>query len=410
MMRPMILRNFMSACLTCALLVTGFGGAAQAQGLFSTVRKVNDQVITRYDVEQRIRFMELLNAGGADMRREAIDRLTDEAIQREAARRLKLRVTRDELLEGLTEFAGRADMTAEQFVTALGEGGVARETLEAFVQAGLLWRKYVAAQFPALVTVVGSDVARARDTVTIVGTTRVLMSEIFLPTDPQFADAVAQIMELIEAVRSVEEFATLAREFSLAGTRDQGGRLDWLPIENLPPQIGGLMRAARPGQVVGPIDLSGAIAYFQLRALDSSRVIPTENMKLTYARLLLPGGRSEANLQTVANIQTSVRNCPDLGPFARGLSEQALTERSEFLRAIPQSDAVELARLDQNEVSANTVESGNLVVLMLCARELEGENLPTPAQTNALVFDQRLAGLAEAKLRELVADADIRDF
>ena len=410
MMRPLILPILLRACLTGLMLLTVMGGAASAQGLFSTVRKVNDQVITQYDVEQRILFMELLNAGAADMRREAIDRLTDEAIQREAARRLNLRVTRDELLEGLTEFAARAELTPEEFVATLGQGGVARETIEAFVEAGLLWRQYVAARFPALVSVGASDVARARDTVAIVGTTRVLMSEIFLPTDPQFADAVAQISDMIEASRTIEEFSALAREFSLAGTRDQGGRLDWLPIENLPPQIAGLMRAARPGQVVGPIDLSGAIAYFQLRALDSSRSIPTENMKLTYARLLLPGGRSDANLQTVATIRANARICADLGPFARGLPEQALSERSVFLREVPQSDAVELARLDRNEVSANTVEGGNLVVLMLCARELEGEGIPTAAQVNPLIFDQRLGGLAEAKLRELVADADIRDF
>lgn len=409
-MRYFKLNNLLHACLTCALLMTGVVSSADAQGMFSTVRKVNDQVITGYDVEQRILFMELLNVGAADMRAEAIARLTDEAVQRDAARRLSLRVTRDEVLEGITEFASRANMTADEFIAALAEGGVARESLETFVEAGLLWRQYVAQRFPALVSVNASDVARARDTVAIVGTTRVLMSEIFLPTDPQFADAVAQIMAMIEAAQTTEEFSSLAREFSLAGTRDQGGRLEWLPIENLPPQIAGLMRAARPGEVVGPIDLSGAIAYFQLRALDSSRVIPTENMRLTYARLLLPGGRSDANLQTVATIRATARVCADLGPFARGLSQDALVERSEFLRAIPQSDAVELARLDRNEVSANTVEGNNLVVLMLCARELDGEDLPSPAQVNSIVFDQRLSGLAEAKLRELVADADIRDF
>lgn len=409
-MRYLPLTHALRACLALAALAVLSVGQASAQGLFDPVRKVNDQIITNYDVEQRILMMELLNVGAADMRREAVERLTDEAVQRDAARRLDLRVDRDELAEGIAEFAARAELEPEAFLAILREGGVERQSFEAFVNAGLLWRKYVRERFPALVDVGPSDVARALDVSAIRGTTRVLLSEIFLPTDPEFADAVAQIMQMIEAAATVEEFSAIAREFSLAGTRDQGGRLDWLPLENLPQQIRGLIQAASPGQIIGPIDLSGAIAYFQVRAQDSSRVIPTDRVRVVYNRLLLPGGRSDANLATVAQIKASVRQCADLGPFARGLSEQALTERSEMLGAIPRSDAVELARLDRNELSANTVEGGNLVVLMLCSRQVEGEDVPTPAQMTDLVFDQRLAGLADVKLRELIADSDIQDF
>lgn len=392
------------------VLVIGDMGVASAQGLFSPVRKVNDRLITEYDVAQRITFMELLNFGTADMRREAIERLTEEAVQADVARRMDIRVNRDQLVDGMAEFAGRVDLTTDEFVEILTQGGVDRETFENFVQAGLLWRGVVEKRFPMLVSVGNNDVARARDISSIRGTQRVLMSEIFLPTDPEFAEAVAQIMQMIEAAQSVEEFSALARDFSLAGTRDAGGRLDWLPAENLPPQIAGLIMQARLGQIIGPLDLSGAIAYFQLRALESVRDIPTEAVKLTYARLLLPGGRSDANIATVAQIAASVRVCGDLGPFARGLSEQAFAERSGFLREIPQSDSVELARLDRGEVSANTVEGGNLVVLMLCSRELEREGELSDAQLNNVLFDQRLAALSDVKLKEFIADADIRDY
>ncbi len=403
------LRMAAAVALT-AVIVVGDIGAAKAQGLFSPVRKVNDRIITNYDVAQRITFLELMNVGAADMRREALDRLTEEAVQMDTARRMDIRVTRDELAEGMSEFAGRVELTTDELLTVLGNGGVDRESFENFVRAGLLWRQVVDRRFPALVSVSGSDVARARDVASIRGSQRVLMSEIFLPMDPQFADAVGQIMQMIEAARSVEEFSAIAREFSLAGSRDAGGRLDWLPAENLPPQIAGRVLEASSGQIIGPVELSGAIAYFQLRAIDSTRNIPTEAVKVTYSRLLLPGGRSEGNLATVAQIQSQARVCADLGPFARNLSEQALSERSEFLRAIPQSDGVELARLDRGEVSANTVEAGNLVVLMLCSREVEQEGMPTAEQLSNMLFDQRLSAMSDVKLKELIADADIVDF
>lgn len=399
-----------AAVAMAAVFALGDIGMAQAQGLFSPVRKVNDRIITNYDVSQRIAFLELMNVGAADMRREAIDRLTEEAVQMDTARRLDLRVTRDQLADGMNEFASRVELTTDELIGVLNEGGVDRESFENFVRAGLLWRQVVDQKFPMLVSVGGNDVARARDVAAIRGSQRVLMSEIFLPMDPQFADAVAQIMQMIEAAQTMEEFSALAREFSLAGSRDAGGRLEWLPAENLPPQIAGRVTQARAGQIIGPIELGGAIAYFQLRAIDSTRNIPSEAVKVTYSRLLLPGGRTEANLATVAQIQAQARVCADLGPFARNLSEQALSERSEFMREIGQSDGVELARLDRGEVSANTVEGGNLVVLMLCARELEQEGMPTAAQLSDMLFDRQLSALSDVKLKELIADADIRDF
>ncbi len=399
-------------CLALGVAMASLAAAqVQAQGMFSQVRKVNDRVISAYDLDQRMRFLEALNAGAADMRREALERLTEEAVQRDYASRRNVRVSRDEISDGIAEFASRADLTGDELIEALGEMSVDRETLVQFVEAGLLWRKLVGAELPALVAVSDSDLARARDTAAILGRQRVLLSEIFLPMDPEFAEAVQEIMGMIESARSVEEFSSIAREFSLAGSRDQGGRLpDWVPVENLPGQISGQISTGRAGQIIGPLELGGAIAYFQIRALDSQREIPADRLTLTYQRLLLPGGRSEENMARVAEMRARVTSCDGLGPFARGLPEEALVEREALMGSIPQSDAVELARLDRGEISANTTEGGNLVVLMLCARELEFDE-PTPDETlRNMVFEQRLGAMADLRLQELIADADIVDF
>lgn len=399
--------------LTLAVLMVALAApGAQAQNLFSPARQVNDRVITNYDVEQRIAFMTLLNAGAADMRAEALSRLTEEAVQREQARRLNLRVDADELAEGMAEFASRADLSTEDFINVLNQNGIDSEAFAAFVEAGLLWRKVVARQLPALISVSGSDVERARDVVTILGRQRVLISEIFLPTDPQFAEAVGQIMQMIESARSVEEFSRIAREFSLAGSRDQGGRLpDWVAVENLPGQIAGPLAAALPGQIIGPIDMTPEVfAYFQLRASDSSREIPPERVTLRYKRLLLPGGDTAENRALVSQMQAQVRHCEGLGPYARGLPEPALVEIEGLVRELSPADATELARLDRNQISASRSENGQLVVLMLCSRELQFDERPSDSRMRDMVFDRRLDALAALRLQELIADADIRDF
>lgn len=383
----------------------------QAQNLFAPARKVDERVISNYDVAQREGFLTLLNAGGADPRQEAIKRLTEEIVQMRYAQRQGHRVTPDEIAGGMTEFASRVDLSADDFVAALAQEGIERETFVQFVEAGLLWRKVVGREFPALVSVSGSDAARAQDITAILGRQRILMSEIFLPADPQFAEAVGQIIQMIESVRSIDEFSRIAREFSLSGTRDRGGRLDWVPLENLPGQIAGPISQARPGQVVGPIMISGAIAYFQLRATDSTRDIPANRVQVSYKRLLLPGGRSESNLALAGQIGATVDHCNDLDQFARDLPEAALVLREDVLmQSVPASDAVELSRLDRNQISYNTTDGGNLVVLMLCARQLQFDEPVSPSQVQNMLFDQRVSGLADLKLQELIADSVIVDY
>lgn len=396
-----------------AVIVSVAPAPGVAQSLFAPVRQVNDRIITSFDLEQRIGFMSLLSAGASDMRAEALLRLTNEAVQRDYARRLNLRVDRDELAEGMAEFASRADLDTDEFVALLEQGGVARESFEAFVEAGLLWRKVVAQQFPPLISVPDTELERVRDVASILGRTRVLLSEIFLPTDPQFAEPVAQIMELIEAANgSVEEFSRLAREFSLAGTRDEGGRLpDWVPVENLPGVISDPLASIGPGQIIGPLQLNPeAIAYFQLRARESTRDIPPGQVQLSYKRLMLPDASSAATVARAAEIQAQVRSCPELGPFARGLSDDALVEREALVNEIPQIEAVELARLDRNQISTALTVGGQRMVLMLCSRQLQSEEAPGDNQLRNIVFERRLNEMAEMRLQELVADADIRDF
>ena len=165
--------SFRASLIGLALVVLAVfqiaAGPALAQSPFSAVRKVGDRVITEYDVSQRIAFLELLNASATDIRAEAISRLTAEAVQRNHARRMGVRVTPDELVEGMAEFAGRADLETEAFIAELADGGVDRESFEAFVEVGLLWRKIVGPELGPTTNVTATEIARARDVAAIRG-------------------------------------------------------------------------------------------------------------------------------------------------------------------------------------------------------------------------------------------------
>ncbi len=393
--------------LTAALALAP--GAALAQNMFAPALHVNDQVITEFDITQRMRFLEVLNVGAADLRAEAERRLTEEAVQRFHARRAGVRIASDDLAEGLAEFAARAELDTEEFIAQLAGAGVERHTFRDFVEVGLMWREMVRARFLPRVNVTSAEVDRALSVSAIRGTQRVLLSEIFLPSDPEFAEPVGEIIPQILAIRSFEEFSEAARQVSIAGSREQGGRLEWMEITRLPPQVAAQVRDASPGTIIGPIEVPGAFGIFQLRATESRRDIPAERVKVDYKRLLLPGGRSEATMERLSQVRARVDMCNDLNAFARDLPEAALTRQEALVRELPQDVALELSRLDAGEISANMVdEGGALVVLMLCSRTLEREEPLSREQIGGQLRDQRLNQMADNWLEELVAQAEIR--
>ena len=127
-----------------------------AQSRFSPAIQVGDRVITQYELDQRTRFLALLRAPG-DPRVIARQQLINEAVQLRAGSLFGIEVSPEELLQSQSEFASRANLTLEQFVTILQQNGVAAETYRDFVRAGVVWRTIVQGRFQSIASEVPSD-------------------------------------------------------------------------------------------------------------------------------------------------------------------------------------------------------------------------------------------------------------
>lgn len=392
-----------------ALAMTGLlSGGAAAQGLFAPHVHVNDSAITGFEIEQRVALFEVLNTPG-DLHELALQRLIDERLQMQAARRAGLRLDEEDIAVGMEEFASRAEMSAEEFIAALQGEGVDPATFRDFVAAGLTWRTYVQGRFGPRIIVTDSEIDRALQLYSQRGPARVLLSEIFLPTDPQFAAQVAEIERQIVQIRSIEEFSQAARMYSAAPTAQQGGRIEWLELANLPEPLAEALITASPGTVVGPVRVPGAVGYFQLRALEASTDISPASVQLSYMRYLIPGGRSEEAQAEAARIAARVDRCNDLYGIAHGEAEERLiVTENQNLPQVPTHLALELAKLDAGESSTALTEGDALVFLMLCSRHVERAEPPSRNAVAEQLYNHKLMAHAEVHLDELRAEAHIR--
>ena len=405
-MQVMSARLFRSVILAAGLALSP--AMAPAQGLFSPAIQVDDMVITNYEIDQRARMIQVLNQPG-DPQTEARQQLIDDRLRLQAALDAGIEPTEEQVLDGMSEFAGRANLSREEFLAALAQGGVAEETFRDFVRAGFAWRELVRARFQARADVSEAEIDRALSRSGGGSDVRVLLSEIIMPMPPGQEEAVRARASRIAQMRSESEFSAQAREYSATATRGEGGRLPWQDLTELPPVLQPLILGLAPGEVTQPIPIPGAIALFQLRGLEESGYTPAEIASVEYAVYYLPGGRSAETLARARVLASQVDRCDDLYGAAKGQPPEVLERVTLPPAEIPTDIAYELSKLDSGEVStALTRANGQtLMFLMLCNRtSAVAEGADRDQVLNGL-RNQRLSQLADSYLAQLRADARI---
>ena len=385
--------------------------AATAQGLFDPVARVGERIVTAFEVDQRARFVELIGQPG-DPRELALEQLIDDRLRLEAAEEAGIEVDPDELTAGLAEFAARADLTTEEFLQALAQGGVEAETFRDFVRAGLAFRGLVRERFVREVRITEAEVDRAiaaegRESGIVLLASRV----VYRADTPEFAALARQRIAALGPSPSFDRFAAEARRFSVAPEAGAGGRIPPTPQEELPPSLRALLLALQPGEVSEPVSLADgqALAVFQLRDVNEVPVAAPAPAAIDYATFLIPGGRSAEALAQAARLRASVDTCDDLYPVARASGPSRLERAERAPSQIPPDVAQELALLDEGEVSTTLTRSGGqtLVFLMLCARIPQGAEEADRDAVLRTLQNRRLEQLADAYLQTLRSEARI---
>jgi len=382
-------------------------GAGVAQNLFAPVVQVNDQVVTAYELSQRIAFMRLLGAPG-DLEQLSMDRLIEERLQLDAARQMGIQLNEEGLQAGMAEFAGRANLEVDAFVAAIAQEGIAKETFRDFVGVGLLWREVVRARFVSRIQITEAEIDRAIALTQPGAGVRVLLSEIILPANtPETKRASEARAARLSEITTLPAFAQAARNFSVAPSKARSGRMDWIDLSDLPPLVAAKVLPLSPGQVTEPIPVRNAIAVFQMRDILETDSAAPEDVSIEYATYFLPGG---AGAQAeAAKIRDEVDTCDDLYGIAKGQPEERLVIEVLPVAEIPADYAMELAQLDDNEVSTalTTADGQNLVFLMLCGRTRVLPEEVSRDEVLAQLRNQRIQAYANSYLEELKSDAHI---
>jgi len=406
---PIMARSMARIAALALAAVTSLAAPAAAQGLFSPVVSVNDSAVTYWELDQRIKMLEIFRQPG-DIATVALEQLVEDRLKSIALNRAGLRLTDEGIETAMAEFAGRANLSLEDFLGVLAQAGVEEETLRDYVVMGITWRDFIRLRFTDRVEISEADIDYAiSQSGEGPSELEVLLSEIIIPAPPPQAAQAQATAERISRLTSPAAFSAEAQRVSALPSRDNGGRLDWVPLSNFPAAIRPVLLALETNEVTAPIAIPNGVALFQLRGIREVARAPEPPASIDYAAYYIAGGRSERGLQTAAAVRARVDSCDDLFGEAQGQPENVLDRGTLPLAEIPTDVALELAKLDPGEVSTALTRSGGetLVFLMLCNRFPEGAEAIDRDAVRAQLTSQQLAGYAAALLADLRAEATI---
>ena len=419
------MRHFLSGIALAAVVATGAITPVMAQNLFQPVVYVNDSAVTRYEVDQRQRFMQVIGAPDTSAA-EAEKALIDDRLRVQAAKQIGVTITPENLQRGMDEFAGRAGLDSATFIARLEGAGIEAGVFRDFVEAGTVWREVVRARLVSQIEVSDAEIdqqlKRVIETPII---DRVTLSELIIPAPPGREQQALQLAQRIVASRPTpEQFAQAARQYSAAPSAQAGGQLGTLPLDNLPPSLRPILTALQPGQVTQPLPVDGAVVLFLLRDAQGSLRPGAREQVLDFLTLRMA---SVAEAQALA---ARTRSCDELYSDAGPQAAAQVQRQTQSQGAIPTLIASRLASLDTDEAGVVPMGAGAELV-MLCSRQpalaaqaaVPTTALPEDGVENAIprtggipdreavkdqLFNDKINTAAEGLLADLRADAVIR--
>ncbi|MGB0508043.1 MAG: peptidylprolyl isomerase, partial [Pikeienuella sp.] len=265
------MRLVVMAALICGYLSAG---SSYAQTVFQPAAKVNDDVITNYDVMQRAR---LLVAGGAkpveDIARVALEELIKDKLKLQVAERLKLVVTAEEIQGAFQEFAGKSGMSVDQLEADLASKGIDRSAMDDLISSQIVWAQIVNARFSSRAT--PSDVELDQE-INLARSDRSVefrLQEIVIPAAQEnLAEARVYLQNVRAEILSGADFAAVAQKISRGPSAPRGGDIGWLRPRALPPTMQQALSSMQLGEISEPLPMQGGLVLLQL--LDKRERIP----------------------------------------------------------------------------------------------------------------------------------------
>ena len=275
----------------------------------------------------------------------------------------------------------------------------------------LAWASFIQAKFGSKLgdveAKVDAELARILENAT---KPQIQISELVLVPEPSrpLQETLRLANEIVVAVDQGANFNAIAQQYSVAGSAQNGGRLSWLSINQLPENVVDALAEIDVGDVTQPLQMDGAVLLFQKNGERKNGQVDPSQDRVWLTRALLPMPAEAANadrLEAAARLErdtADVANCPDLLKLhdSYGSNIQGPLDNIIIGNLSPQMRNL-VKKLKPGVASSPLSFGEGVAVFMLCKREKAKINLPSRKDVERVIIEKLFGSLGERYLLRL---------
>ncbi len=391
---------------------------------------VNDEVVSAYDLEQRVALIssstgvDSSGEAGERLRQQVLRSLIDEKLQLQEAKKLEIETEQKEIDEALSDIAKQNNLSVEQLTETLKGSGVNLDSLRDQIHAEIAWSDLVRRKFLSRVSPGDEqiDAVLARIEANA-GKPEYLVSEIFLTVESPDDDEEVRrsALRLVEQLKQGAAFNGVARQFSQASTAATGGDLGWMQEGQLSAELDKEITTLAPRQISVPIRSSGGYYILQLRDKRAAAGSGTSGTEVDLRQIMIPYSLEKmltisdpqptdpavaATLKKAQEISREALTCADMERIQKSLGNTAMTDGGRIrLTDVPVSVRDAVSDLEAGHVSTPILAPEGVHVVFVCARESFDSKVLPRDLIEARLNKEALALRARRYLRDLRRDA-----
>ena len=387
------------------------------------VAVVNEEAITAYDLNARIKFVLATTRiasspeAVAQLKPQILRALIDERLQLQAARQSTITLAEKEVEQAVAAIENQKGMPPGAIGQMLIANRIPEDTFTNQVKAQIVWSKLLQRKVRSQIKISDDEVAQmVRKLSAPVIKQELNIALLQLPIDkPAREKEVRRAAEkMVLEVRGGADFEELSRQFA-GGAAREGGKLPtfWVQPADLDPVVVRALQGAKPGYVTEPI--RNSMGFTIIKVYDA-RDLPGQQPLGTEISFKLRSSTSSKELDALKNIAEEVAKNPGTCEEKNiaGLSDSgaaiSVERTTQMLSDLPAALRVIADGMKPGDVSSPLMDEDGIKLYMLCGKREGVVAVVDTARAKAATYQQRMELEAQKYMRNLRRDAfiDIR--
>jgi peptidyl-prolyl cis-trans isomerase SurA len=330
------LTDLLRPVLLGAMLLGGTAAHAAVQQLDSVAAIVDNDVVMRSQLDQRVKEVQqtIAKRGGgvppaSVLQSQVLERLIVENLQLQIGERSGIRITDEELNQAIGTIAQRNNMSVEQFRAALARDGLSYNDARDQVRREMVISRVRQRRVAERIQVSEQEVKNflASDLGKMQLSEEFHLANILIPT-PESANSEAiqaaarQAQDVYQQLKQGADFNALAVARSSSENALEGGDMGWRQAAQLPPPFDTMLSSMPIGDVTQPIRTPGGFIILKVLEKRGGGTQTRDEVHVRHILIKPSEIRSPAATKELAErLYSRIQNGEDFGELAKSFSE-----------------------------------------------------------------------------------------